>query len=177
MQAPVVHESPSGGHTHRQARLKAQAGVLAGSVTAPQVIETSSPRAVWPLSQVIETRAPLVVEDLQDRFVEQIVGPWGETTSEALIVPLGGLGDSPPIGVLVFGLNRRRPLDAPYREFLELVGAQVSAGVVGAHAFETSRARADASGASAAFAAPASRARGSAIRLLVTRSTSARQPF
>jgi PAS domain S-box-containing protein len=124
-------------HAHGQAQLKATAGIDQSSAMAPKVFEAAGSRAVWPLTQVIESRAPLVFSDLVARFGEGVPGPWDEPTNEAILLPLGGLGDDPPSGVLVVGLNRRRRLDVAYREFLDLVASQVSAAIISAHAFET----------------------------------------
>ena len=48
-----------------------------------------------------------------------------------------------PGGRLILGLNPRRPFDAQYESFIELVGGQVSAGINNAIAYEEERRRAE----------------------------------
>lgn len=126
---------------HRQATLKSALHVERGSAIAPYVVDLRSPRAPWPFGHVFESGAPLLVSDLAARFGMSKLGPWPDPTAEALVYPIGG---SPPAAALVVGLNRRRLLDPPYRDFLDLLAAQIHAGILEAEAFTTSKKRVDA---------------------------------
>lgn len=132
--------------THRQAVLKAHVRVDANTELAPHVVDLGSSRAAWPLADTTSSRAAAVVSDLATRFSASVLGPWGEAASEALLLPLlAETAESAPVlGVLVIGLNRRRPLDSAYRDFLDLAAAQIASGIIRAQAFEMSRARAHA---------------------------------
>jgi signal transduction histidine kinase/chemotaxis response regulator CheB len=128
----------------KQAMLKATVRVDAGTPMAPHVVDFASQRALWPLANVVDSRASLTVSDLSSRFAETVVGPWEQPITEALLLPLTTEFDGAPIGILVVGLNRRRQLDAAYREFLDVVASQISAAIVQARAFRMTRDRSEA---------------------------------
>ena len=125
----------------RQATLKSTLHVESGSAIAPYVVDLPSPHGAWPFGHVFETGAPLIVSDLPGRFATAKLGPWPDPTSEALVYPIAG---SPPRGMFVVGLNRMRLLDPPYRDFLDLLAAQINAGILEAEAFTASRKRVEA---------------------------------
>ena len=63
---------------------------------------------------------------------------------QALVVPLAVVTEGSPMGALVLGLNRYRPLDDQYRGFCRLVADQVSAALANVRAYEEERRRAEA---------------------------------
>ncbi|MEA2296242.1 MAG: hypothetical protein QOE86_3881 [Solirubrobacteraceae bacterium] len=64
--------------------------------------------------------------------------------SSALALPVRARGATDVLGVLIAGLNRHRPFDRDYRDFLDLVTSTIASGIADARAFEDERARADA---------------------------------
>jgi PAS domain S-box-containing protein len=69
-------------------------------------------------------------------------GAWDTQPEQALVVPLLQHGDA-PVGFLIAGLNRHRPLDDSYRGFVELVAGYIGAGVSSARSYRTQQQRAD----------------------------------
>ncbi|WP_153040570.1 chemotaxis protein CheB [Actinoplanes sp. TFC3] len=125
----------------KQATLKGTVRVQSGSAIAPYVVDLQGHRPPWPFREVFETGTALLVSDLAARFDTTSLGPGPDPTAEALVYPIAG---SPPGGMLVVGLNPRRVLDAPYRDFLDLLASQITAGILEAQAFTMSRRRAEA---------------------------------
>jgi len=128
----------------RRARLAGRTGVAAGRPLAPETVAlTTSRRARWPLGRAI-ARGESVVEPL-DPAAMAGAGIWahGLTPDTALIVPLRDAATGRPGGAAILGLNPALELDAGQREFLELVGGQLSAVIGDARAREAERVRAD----------------------------------
>ncbi|GGB55063.1 ATP-binding protein [Deinococcus soli (ex Cha et al. 2016)] len=53
-------------------------------------------------------------------------GPWPEPVTRLMVLPLTSSGSARPPGVLVVGLNPRRPLDDTYRDFLHQFCGQLT---------------------------------------------------
>lgn len=81
---------------------------------------------------------------------EQLAGPLGRGearvlpmevagVSEVLAAPLTGPGETTRLGSLLIGVNPRRPLDGPYRDFLRVFSAQVAAALHRVRALEQER--------------------------------------
>ncbi len=118
----------------------------AGAPVLAQAIGVSAENPVADPSAWVVGDAPVehavVVDDLGDRFAYLPSGPWNRPTQQAAIVAFGTSPDAPR-GVFVVGLNPLRPWDETYRVFVELAANQIAAALVGAHAFQTQRRRAD----------------------------------
>ncbi|WP_081888079.1 PAS domain S-box protein [Verrucomicrobium sp. BvORR034] len=128
-----------------QAVLRSQTGVHQGGELAPAVLscgtDDDSGAGPWPVARILAEGEPVEVslEHLQDLPT----GPYS-TPRAAVMLPLFPHGqEEPPTGFLVAGVNPCRPLDGPYRGFLELVAGQISAGLATAGAFEMERERAE----------------------------------
>ncbi|WCN82854.1 SpoIIE family protein phosphatase [Micromonospora sp. LH3U1] len=105
---------------------------LAGHTgTAPGTVGVTSQL----LAQVIADGAPATVEvaDLLDP-------PPVDAADQALVLPLTATNQT--VGALVVGVARRLPLSDEYRDFLDLVAAQISRAVGTQRAYEQERARA-----------------------------------
>lgn len=59
----------------------------------------------------------------------QAVGPWPEPVTTLAVVPLTAPGEERLLGRLVVGLNPRKHLDEPYRNFLRLFSGQLATAV------------------------------------------------
>jgi PAS domain S-box-containing protein len=100
--------------------------------------------AGWPLATVIRTREIEIVGDVSGRCGPLPGGPWPESPSSALVLPIASPGQERLAGVLVAGVSPRRALDDEYRGFFELVAGQVASAVADARADEAERRRAEA---------------------------------
>jgi diguanylate cyclase (GGDEF)-like protein/PAS domain S-box-containing protein len=79
----------------------------------------------WPLAELRDSHAELVVEDLQQRFGDVVCEPWPEPLTSAYLLPLTIAGSSTR-AVLVLGISPRLPFDCGYQTFFQLVGERVS---------------------------------------------------
>jgi signal transduction histidine kinase/DNA-binding response OmpR family regulator len=121
------------------ARLVCATGLPPDHPAAPERL-TDGP-SPWPWTEAAEGR-PVLVGDLS-AIPGLPTGAWKEPPRQALLLPLPAAGQPRPYGFLAAGLNRYRPLDDGYRDFLRLVAGQLAARLSAARAFETQRARAD----------------------------------
>ena len=71
-------------------------------------------------------------------------GAWDRPPRQVLIVPIAQQGQERPAGLFIAGLNPYRPVDEAYAGFIELVAAQIAAGLGAARAYEAERQRAEA---------------------------------
>ncbi|HEY1411856.1 MAG TPA: GAF domain-containing sensor histidine kinase, partial [Rhodopila sp.] len=69
---------------------------------------------------------------------------WDKPPRQAMIVPIAQQGLEQPAGLFIAGLNPYRPLDEAYSGFIDLVAAQIAAGLGAARAYEAERRRAEA---------------------------------
>ncbi|QIX63253.1 HAMP domain-containing histidine kinase [Hymenobacter sp. BT18] len=114
-----THE-PAASHAQLRAWFGLPAGEPAAPAALPLVPDFSSPG--WPLAEAVRRSAPLLVENLTERFGSWPTGEWPEQPSGALLLPLhNGLPGSAATTVLIVGLSARRPLDEAYRAFFNLV--------------------------------------------------------
>ena len=98
----------------------------------------------WPLVEAVRARRAVEVADVPVR-VGRFASPlWPDVVSSARILPLGMQHQFAPAGFLVVGLSPRRPFDAHYRDFLDLVAEQIGAAIADARAFEDQRSQAEA---------------------------------
>jgi len=100
----------------------------------------TDPGAGWPLAQVVDGGARIVLDDLPERFGELPGGPLPEPSRAAILLPLAGPGRLH--GVLIAGISPRRGLDDRYRGFLELVAAHIATALGNARSQDDQRAAA-----------------------------------
>lgn len=77
------------------------------------------------LREVVRTKMPMRVTDLDKRVGEVICKPWPEPVTRAYALPLEIQGAARR-AVLVFGISPRLPFDKSYETFFQLVGAKVA---------------------------------------------------
>ncbi len=77
------------------------------------------------LREVVRTKMPVRVTDLDKRVGEVICKPWPEPVTRAYALPLEMQGAGVK-AVLVFGISPRLPFDKSYETFFQLVGAKVA---------------------------------------------------
>jgi PAS domain S-box-containing protein len=98
----------------------------------------------WPLAAAFASGETQLVEGIAARVGRLPFGPWPEPVERALVLPLRGGGQAGVVTLLVVGVSTRRPLDAAYRDFFDLVAAQVASALADAEVFEAERRRAEA---------------------------------
>jgi signal transduction histidine kinase len=121
------------------ARLAATSDVESNRATAaPRLVDlTDSEKGPWPLATIAADGDPILLDDVVERMGKRS-GTGG--LSRALALPLRQ-GTEVPVGVLVLGLNERRPVDDDYLAFLKLVARQVATAISEAHRAEGERQR------------------------------------
>jgi PAS domain S-box-containing protein len=135
--ALIYLRQPDGG-----ARLVASTGVAPGDPAAP--VEGTGVDAMWPIARVAETGAAELVTGLSMRIGALPPGPWPEPPPAAMVLPLADRGLDRNVGAIVLGVSARRPFDAEYRRWFELLAAQIGGLIGNARAAEDDRQRAEA---------------------------------
>jgi signal transduction histidine kinase len=124
-----------------QIRLACRAGFADDA--GPARRELDDPHGgVWPVAAVVGSGRAEVVEVEPSRFGALPGGPSPDPPSRAIVLPILHHGQERAAGALVVGLGPQRALDDAYREFLELVAAQVSTALANARAYDEERRRA-----------------------------------
>jgi PAS domain S-box-containing protein len=118
-------------------RLEATAGIAAGDDGAPQLVDATNRHESWPLGSDSEI---VLAEPPAD--VQLPGGPWPEPVKQVAILKLATPANE-TCGYLVCGLSARRKFDDDYRDFVRLVGANISGAVAGVRALEDERRRAE----------------------------------
>ncbi len=109
--------------------------------TLPAAVNGESP---WPLQQVLRNDSRYEFTDLSQQGISIPAGPWPELVHRAVILPLKGSGSNTQAGFLLAGISTRRPFDADYGSFLDLVAGQIATAIADAQAYDTQRRRAEA---------------------------------
>jgi signal transduction histidine kinase/CheY-like chemotaxis protein len=126
-----------------RAHLAGAAGIAAGGPASPSAVELSWPTEAWPIAAVVRKGEPILVRDVVDRFRTLRCEPWGDSPPAALIAPIAPAPGERSIGAVVLGVSPRRELDATYRDFLDLVVAQVALSIVNARSRQALRDRSE----------------------------------
>jgi PAS domain S-box-containing protein len=119
-------------------------GLGMGSTAAAPVVAPGATDALWHdalyAGAAQHSAAQPFVTDLA-HVPNLPTGGWHSPPAQALSVPLRRVGERGPYGYLIVGLNPFRALDDDYRDFVDLIGSQVSASIARAMAFENERER------------------------------------
>jgi PAS domain S-box-containing protein len=127
------------------ARIACCLGAHPGDRACPPLLDLVSPTAeIWPLTAVLATRELHLVEGLKARFDHLPSGPWPDPPDAAAIVPVRSGIENQLAGFVIVGLSARMRFDENYRDFLELLSAQIGAMIANARAYEQERKRAEA---------------------------------
>jgi PAS domain S-box-containing protein len=129
----------------RHARLACDTSADASPDFCPSTLDLQSDSLhAWPVAQTIQSGALQFVTPLQDRFTSVPQGPWIDAPNTAVVLPIPSNKAAEPAGVLIAGLSARLKFDQYYRDFLDLVRAQVAAAIARASAYDEERKRAEA---------------------------------
>lgn len=128
--------------TGESSRLAARTPVLPLAY-APQSIAFDEVTPIWPVGEVVRGNCELRVSAVHTT-IGALPSAWSDPVQEAVLMPLQGVAQSRPMGVLVLGVSPRRPLDDSYRRFLSLVASQVSSRLADAQAHIDERSRSQA---------------------------------
>jgi hypothetical protein len=112
-----------------------------GSPLAPELISPEAPH-VWPVADVVRTGRMRVVGPLSDSFSDLATGPWPQPPQEALLLPLSPAEASAARGVLVLGMDPRRPRDTVFEGFAEEISRRVGQALLSVEVLEAERERA-----------------------------------
>jgi signal transduction histidine kinase/DNA-binding response OmpR family regulator len=95
----------------------------------------------WPFAAVAQSGRTLVLESLPDDAAREL--PEAAAPDRTLILPIGG-GGGQVAGFVVAGTSRFLALEGDYRDFFDLVVAQIATAVAHASSYEEERRRAEA---------------------------------
>jgi PAS domain S-box-containing protein len=123
-----------------RASLCSSTGLRAGSAHAPHTLDLLDAAAVWPIGRITRQNQPLMLTDLGGRLRGFHAGPWPESPSAALLLPLR-VADAHVGGVMVAAISPRLPFDDACRDFFELVAQQVGSNMAEARLRESERER------------------------------------
>src|SRR5262245_14145607 len=126
--------------TEAEARRVALTGIDPAHPAAPAAIALDAPDAPWPFVEAMQRNGLVQMRDRADAAL----GSAGHPVHEVAVLPLGRPHLERPYGFLVAGVSARRPFDAEYVSFVELVGDQVATAIANASALEEERRRAEA---------------------------------
>jgi CheY-like chemotaxis protein len=110
-------------HKQGNARLVSNAGIAAGSVMAPVLLDLSSENAYpsWPVAAILDTGEVYEVNDLEARFGAFSCEPYDISPNSAMLLPLRLSGQQEVFGFMVAGVSACRALDIDYRNFYNLL--------------------------------------------------------
>ncbi|KIO32181.1 hypothetical protein M407DRAFT_18753 [Tulasnella calospora MUT 4182] len=83
----------------------------------------------WPFFDVFSAKRPLHITSLPASIGKGFglrKNGWNDVPREAIVMPIAAEGDEVPIGVMVFGVNTRRPYDEEYQTWIELLHMTLS---------------------------------------------------
>ncbi|MBD0314185.1 MAG: diguanylate cyclase, partial [Microcoleus sp. T3-bin5] len=129
-----------------QAHLAGTVGLAPDMPASPMVVDLSAEEKLgfWPLARVAKIGHAEQVDNLVEQFGHLPGGPWPESPSKALVVPVAQPGQKQAAGLLVVGISPRRALDDTYSRFFILVAGQIATAIANTRALEAERKRAEA---------------------------------
>jgi signal transduction histidine kinase/DNA-binding response OmpR family regulator len=132
--------------TGRHVQLCAAVGVAAEGWQLPAGVSLADddPAGPLPLAAVFRSRRPADSADLVELGLRLVGAPWPEPVRTAVVLPISAAAHENLAGLLVAGVGPRRPLDASYRTFLDLVAGHIGTALADARAYEEERKRAEA---------------------------------
>jgi signal transduction histidine kinase len=122
-------------------RLRNETGGI-DAISAPELL--ASPADLpWPAADVPAGTATQMMRDIS-QVAHAATGAWDIPPRLVLIAPIAQQGQAGQAGLFIAGLNPYRPFDEAYAGFIDLVAAQIAAGLAAARTDEAERRRAEA---------------------------------
>ena len=119
-------------------RLCAAAGIPAGHPVAG-----GNASAAWPFDRASGPQGVILEGEALRGLGTLPGGRWPEPCARVVVLPIA-LPSQPPEGFLVAGVSPRRPFDAAYRGYLELIASSLANAIASAKALEDERRRGEA---------------------------------
>ena len=102
----------------------------------------SSETQSWPILKALTTRQCIVVEDCRDFIEGFALRAWDTLPTSAIVVPICSESSIDiPESVLILGLNLRRPLDAKYDAWVQVLRAHLASSLQSVKAYEAEQKR------------------------------------
>ncbi|KAG8830151.1 hypothetical protein FRC17_005343 [Serendipita sp. 399] len=85
----------------------------------------------WPFQQAVSSREPIRVSIPPS--VSEGIGRrgWGDRVTHAIVMTLSSDSDAKPLGVIILGLNTRRPFDADYSKWIDVLRSSLGSYMTG----------------------------------------------
>jgi len=120
----------------QSAHLSAATGLAAATAGCPVTLSVGSPgHSVWPVWEVVRSRASVRVGDVGPRLGPPPYGPYPEPPAEAMALPITPPRAERPSHVVIAGVSPRLRLDETYLDFLHLLAAGVASSIANARAY------------------------------------------
>ncbi|MBD2079054.1 ATP-binding protein [Leptolyngbya sp. FACHB-17] len=119
--------------------MNGNAAIVPTTVLLSEALADTADR--WSLAKAMAGQTAIVSE--LDRDITIAGGPWNESVSQAIALPIPSSNVAAPLGVLICGISPNRGLDEGYQSFYELLAGQVSVSIRNAQAYEEERRRAE----------------------------------
>ncbi|HRO48125.1 PAS domain S-box protein [Agriterribacter sp.] len=93
------------------------------------------------LADVAKGNAPVIADDLMQRFGNLPTGAWDSAIHTAFVLPVAHSQQKIPYAILKIGINPYRILNDKYQNFFKLIADQIGSGINNSRIFETERKR------------------------------------
>ena len=127
----------------QEAILAGTSGIERGQIFSPEKISLDED-CVWSFAQVIKSQRALLLSNIDTQFENLPKGAWSRSPHQAKVIPILPSRQAGKVALLVIGLNPFRLYNDNYREFIELMVAQIAASIANAQAYEEEKHRAEA---------------------------------
>ncbi|GAA5985317.1 hypothetical protein JCM10908_002618 [Rhodotorula pacifica] len=91
---------------------------------------------VWPLVEALESRKPVLMNDLGRRVEGFTTRGWPNAVERGVVMPVLVEGAELPRAILIVGLNPLRPFNSPYSVFLNSITRSLSSSLLGVAAYQ-----------------------------------------
>ena len=116
-------------------------GDTGGAAAAALPMAFSRSLAEWPIADLLDSGQ---MHEMSVHGLHLEAGPWSDPVQRALLLPLKSAGQAGVSGILLIGTSPRRPFDANYRSFLELIARQMATAIADARSNEVQHKRTEA---------------------------------
>lgn len=103
----------------------------ASSASTNSTNDDNSTSIVWPFVEVLQSHQPIFISELGQRSQGFEHRGWPDEVHRAVVIPIRVESSNVPKAVLIVGLNPRRPWNAVYAVFLNLITRTLSTGLLG----------------------------------------------